>query len=106
MQDLDFAISRRETDGHLALMGRAQPVAQWLSDHVLGLLDLTFGDAELGEDELRTAIADYRKAGTRAVLADALADLATLTGDEAARTEAVALADELGMKGIAARLTT
>ena len=54
---------------------------------------------------LRTAVADYRRAGTRARLTDALADLAVLTGDADARTEALDLADELGMKGVTARLT-
>ena len=50
-------------------------------------------------------MADYHRAGTRAILTVAVADLAVLTGDIDARTEALALADELGMKGVTARLT-
>ena len=79
-------------------------IADRLIDHCLGALEIVLGDTESGEPILRTAIADYRRAGTRARLTDALADLAVLTGDAAARTEALALAAELGMKGVVLRL--
>lgn len=81
-------------------------IADRLIDHCLGTLEIVLGDTESGEAILRTAIADYRRAGTRARLTDALADLAVLTGDTDARTEALALADELDMKGVTARLAT
>ena len=80
-------------------------IGDHLVDHALGVLDLAFGDRTVGDEELRTAIADYRRAGTRARLTDALTDLAVMTDDGDARTEALALADELGMKGVTARLT-
>ena len=80
-------------------------VVTWLVDHVLGLLDLAFGDRDRGEEELRTAIAAYRRGRVPSRLVHALADLAVLTGDTDARTEALALAADLGMKGITARLT-
>ncbi len=76
-----------------------------LVDHCLGALEILLGDTESGVAILRTAVADYRRAGTRARLTDALADLAVLAGDDEARTEALALADELDMKGVTARLT-
>jgi class 3 adenylate cyclase len=81
-------------------------VAMFLTDHVLGMLDLAFGDRALGEEELRTAIADYRTGEVRAALAQALADLAVLAGDDDARCEARTLAAELGMAGITRRLAT
>jgi len=73
-------------------------------DHCLGTLEIVLGDTESGAAALRTAVADYRRAGTRARLALALTDLAVLTGDEAAHAEALALADELGMAQIPRRL--
>src|SRR5690606_16539918 len=80
-------------------------VVDYLVDHCLGMLEIVLGDTDSGETILRTAVADYRRAGTRACLARALADLAVLTGDADARAEALALADELGMAGVALRLT-
>jgi len=80
-------------------------IADRLVDHCLGALEIVLGDTDAGAATLRTAVADYRNAGTRARLTDALADLAVLAGDDEARTEALALADELGMKGVIARLT-
>ena len=80
-------------------------VVDYLVDHCLGALEIVLGETDSGEATLRTAIADYRRAGTRACLARALADLAVLTGDADARAEALALADELGMAGVALRLT-
>lgn len=77
-------------------------VENGLVDHALGLLDLAAGRG--GEDVLRSAIAHYREQGTRARLAEALVDLAALTGDADARAEGLALVDELGMGGVAARL--
>ncbi len=79
-------------------------VADSLVDHCLGALEILRGEADAGEAILRTAVADYRRAGTRACLAKALADLAVLTGDADARTEAIALAHELGMAGVTDRL--
>ncbi len=99
----DFTTELRPRRGQWASW--SPEVVDKLADHALGLLDLAFGDAALGEEELRTAVTDYRRAGTRAILTVALADLAVLTGDIDARTEALALADELGMKGVTARLT-
>ncbi len=80
-------------------------IADRLVDHCLGALQIVLGETQAGEATLRTAVADYRRAGTRARLTYALADLAVLTEDAAARTEALALADDLGMKGVTARLS-
>ena len=99
----DFVAELRPLRGTWATW--TSEVATWLVDHVLGLLDLAFGDRELGEEELRTSIAAYRRGGVRGRLVHALADLAVMTGDEAARKEALALADELAMKAVTARLT-
>jgi hypothetical protein len=80
-------------------------IADRLVDHCLGALEIVLGDTDTGAATLRTAVADYRRAGTRARLTDALADLAVLAGDPDARAEALTLAEELGMKGVTARLT-
>ena len=111
-----IAVDHRLTDVAADLAAELRPHrgtwASWsveivdrLVDHCLGALEIVLGDTATGEATLRTAVADYRKAGTRARLTDALADLAVLTGDADARTEALALADDLGMKGVTARLT-
>ncbi|MEL7210629.1 MAG: hypothetical protein AAGK32_20745, partial [Actinomycetota bacterium] len=75
-----------------------------LVDHALGLCDYAAGRPDEGEAELRAAIADYRRAGTRASMALALADLARLAGDGEARAEASSLGDELGMGIVPYRL--
>jgi hypothetical protein len=65
----DFVAELRPLRGTWATW--TSEVATWLVDHVLGLLDLAFGDRELGEEELRTAIAAYRRGGVRGRLVHA-----------------------------------
>lgn len=98
----DLAAELRPHRGHWA--SSSVEVADSLVDHCLGPLEILRGEVDAGEAILRTAVADYRRAGTRACLTKALADLAVLTGDAHARTEALALADELGMAGVTGRL--
>jgi hypothetical protein len=78
---------------------------QGLVDHALGLVDHAAGRTDQGEAELGAAVADYRKAGTRARLTMALADLAALTDNADARSEALNLAGELDMSGVIRRLS-
>jgi class 3 adenylate cyclase len=75
-----------------------------LVDHHLGVLDHAAGRVEEGLEELRTAVADYGRAGSRSGLALALADLAVLADDTEARAEALEVATELGMEGVLVRL--
>ncbi len=99
----DLAAELRPIRGQWA--SASAEIADRLADHCLGALEIVLGETDSGEAILRTAVADYRRAGTRARLADALADLVVLTGDADARAEALALADELGMAGVSLRLT-
>jgi hypothetical protein len=75
-----------------------------LVDHHLGVLDHAAGRVEQGLEELRSAVADYRRAGSRSGLALALSDLAVLADDSQARAQALEVATEVGMEGVLARL--
>ena len=75
--------------------------------HRVGLLQAALGEIEAAAASLRTALDIHRRLGARAWQAETHAALAELGGEDAGRhaVDAAALAGELGLAGINARLS-
>jgi hypothetical protein len=82
-------------------------VSGGFADHALGLLRASLGDPAEGRSMVRAAVEAYRRAGARAWLAVALADLAELADDPAearqAAAEAASISSAIGAPNVARR---